>query len=776
LAFVSHRLLAEPIGIVFAAREPGAQFQHLSELDVQGLARGDARALLGSVVPFKLDVQVRDRIVAETGGNPLALLELPRGLTASQLAGGFGLPEAQGLTGRIERSFVRRVATLPDETQHLLLIAAAEPVGDPVLLWRAAERLDVAPAAARVAEADGLLIIDQWVTFRHPLVRSSVYGRSSVEDRRAVHLALAEATDGEADPDRRAWHLAAAAAGPDEDVAVELERSAGRAQARGGLAAAAAFLRRAASLSSDASGRAARLLAAATATRDAGALEDALTLLDALHLDALDDVGRARAMRLRGQIAFDQLRCREAAQLLTSAARLLEPVDASLARMTHLDALGAAMWVGERDAPAGVRDVARAALSAPPPPGRPRASDLLLDGFALLLTEGYAAAAAPLSQALELMRVPGRQVDDDHPWLWFAAAAGNAVIVAQELWDAESWRALSGRQEQFARDTGALRRLQFVLNMLAWVHVLEGDLTRATLLIEEGRVIAEATGNPPISVTELVIAAARGEESRATELIEATSVMARERGLSRFGDFALYGRAVLYNGLARHEEARELTRSAFDRDHAGFGPFLVPELVEAAARTGDTASLSSALSWLTERTSATPSAWSLAIEARIRALMSEGETADALYRRSIDHLERTGIRMELARAHLVYGEWLRRQGRRMDARAQLRTAHEMFAHMGMAAFAERARVDLAATGETVRKRSVETRDELTAQEAQIAALARDGLSSRAIAARLFLSPRTVEWHLGHVFSKLGIRSRRELSRALPNAASEPVSG
>jgi DNA-binding CsgD family transcriptional regulator len=776
LAFVSRRLLAEPIGIVFAARDPAEPFQHLSELEVQGLANGDARALLGSVVPFKLDVQVRDRIVAETRGNPLALLELPHGLTASQLAGGFGLPEAQGLRGRIEQSFVRRVETLSKETQHLLLIAAAEPVGDPLLLWRAAERLGVGPAAAEAATTDGLLAIDERVTFRHPLVRSSVYGRSSVEARRGVHLALAEATDREADPDRRAWHLAAAAAGPDEQVAHELERSAGRAQARGGLAAAAAFLRRAASLSSDPSRRAVRLLAAASAARDAGALDEAITLLDAVQTETLDNLGRARAMRLRGQIAFDQLRCHEAARLLTEAARILEPLDAGLARMTHLDALGAAMWVGERDGPAGVRNIARAALTAPPPPGRPEASDLLLDGFALLLTEGYAAASASLSLALERMRASGSAADDQHPWLWFAAAAGNAVIVAQELWDAESWHALSARQEQFVRDTGALRRLQFALNMLAWVHVLGGELTRSALLLEEGRMLAEVTGNPPISVSELIVAAWRGEESRATELIEAATRDASARGLSRFGDFAAYGRGVLYNGLARHAEAREVTRSAFERDHAGFGPFLVPELAEAAARTGDTALLTSALDWLTERTAATPTDWSLGIETRIRALMTEGETADVLYRKSIDHLQRTRIRTELARSHLVYGEWLRRRGQRAAARVQLRTAHQMFTDMGMEAFAERARIELVATGEKVRKRTVETRDELSAQERQIAALARDGLSSREIAARMFLSSRTVEWHLGHVFSKLGIRSRRQLSTALQGSESEPIPG
>jgi ATP/maltotriose-dependent transcriptional regulator MalT len=491
---------------------------------------------------------------------------------------------------------------------------------------------------------------------------------------------------------------------------------------------------------------------------------------------ALDDLGAARLVRLRGQIAFDQLRCGDAAHLLTRAARMLEPLDAGLARMTHLDALGAAMWVGERDGPAGIREVARAALAAPVPPGRSGASDLLLDGFGRLVTEGYAAAGPSLRRALELMHAPEPEADDQHPWLRFAAAAGNAIIAAQELWDAEAWGVLSARQEQFVRDTGALRRLQFVLNMRAWVHVAEGDLTRAALSLDEARTIAEATGNPPFAATELILAAARGESQHATELIEAMAREASARALMRFGDFAAYGRGVLYNGQSRHAEALEAIRSAVERDHAGYGPFLVPELVEAAARTGDAASLSFAREWLTNRTAATPSDWSAGIETRLRALVSDGETADAFYRRSIDHLRRTRLRPELARAHLIYGEWLRRQARRSDARGELRKAHQLFTDMGMAAFAERARIELVATGEKVRKRSAETRDELTAQEEQIAVLARDGLSSREIGARLFLSPRTVEWHLGHVFRKLGIRSRRELSRALPTADSERIAG
>jgi DNA-binding CsgD family transcriptional regulator len=771
LAFVARRLLADPVGIVFAAREAGAPFQRVPALVVQGLAKGDARALLDSVVPLKLDERIRDRIISEARGNPLALQELPRGLTASQLAGEFALPETRELTGRIEQSFARRLAALPEDTRQLLLIAAADPVGDPLLLWRSAEELGIRPTAAAAAKANGWLAIEEQVTFRHPLVRSAVYRAASVEERQAIHLALAEATDRQADPDRRAWHLATAATGPDEQTAAELERSAGRAQARGGLGAAATFLRRAASLSSNRGRRAARLLAAASATRDAGALDDAMGLLDTVEAEMLDALGRARAQRLRGHIAFDQLRCREAARLLASAARDLEPLDVGLARMTHLDALAAAMWVGDRHGPDGIREVARAALLAPPPAGRPGATDLLLEGFALLLTEGYAAAAASLGQALELLRTAGSG-GDDQPWLAFAATAGNSVILAQELWDAESWRALSTRHEQFVRDSGALWRLQFTLNMLAWVHAVQGDLPRSARLLEEERLIAEAAGNPPLSFGELVVAASRGEESRAIELTETTAHEANARGLSRVADFAAYCRAVLYNGLGRHAEAREVSRSAFDRGHAGFGPFVVPELVEAAARTGDTTSLSLALDWLGERTRATPSEWSLGIEARARALMSDGEAADAFHRESIERLQRTPVRTHLARAHLLYGEWLRRAGRRSDARDQLRTAHQMFADMGMEAFAERTRREVQATGETLRRRVPETRDDLTTQERQIAQLARDGLSNPEIATRMFLSPRTVEWHLRKIFMKLGIHSRRDLSGALLSCDSE----
>src|SRR5512133_556227 len=771
LGFVARRLLAEPMAIVFAVREPSDERElvGLPELVPQGLPEEDARALLATVLPGRIDESVRDRLVAETRGNALAILELPRALAAANLPGGFGLDGAGSSPGHIEESFLRRLEALPHDARMLLLVAAAEPVDDPLLVWRAAEELGIASAQAAAEPAEGLLAIGERVRFRHPLVRSAVYRSATPQDRRRVHLALAKATDARVDPDRRAWHMAQAATAPDERVAAELERSAARAQARGGLGAAAAFQERAATLSPEPSRRATRMLAAATAKRDAGALDAALRLLGAVDPESLDELGRARVAMLHGQIAFDQFRSDEAARYLADAAGRLEPVAAGLARKTHLEALGAAMWTGERDGPAGTRTIAQAALRAPPPQGAPAATDALLEGCALLLTEGHVAAAASLRQARELLLAPQRATDDHAHWLWFAVA-GNAITVVQELWDADAWRALTARHEQFARDSGALVQLQFALDMGAWVHALAGDLTRSAQALEEERRIAEATGNRSISYTEMVVAAWRGQEETAATLIEATMREAPRRG--RVASFAAYASATLHNGLGRHAEARDAARCAFDPDHLGFGPFVIPELAEAAARTGDDALLASVHEWLTERTRVTRTPWSLGTEARVRALMSEGETAERAYRDALHHLGATRLRPELARAHLLYGEWLRREGRRVDARAQLRAAHEILAAIGMEAFAERAPRELLATGGKVRRRAFDQRDELTGQERQIAGLARDGLSNPEIGARLFLSSRTVEWHLGKVFAKLGIASRMDLRDALPDAPHE----
>ncbi len=764
LGFVARRLAAESVGLVFAARVPGEELAGLPELGVGGLRDGDARALLEAVLTGPLDERVRDRIVAETRGNPLALVELVRGLTPAELAGGFGLPGAAPISGRVEENFRRRVDALPAETRRLLQLAAADPVGDPGLVWRAAERLGIGAEAA-AAEA-GLVEFGAWVRFRHPLVRSAAYRSASLQERQDVHRALAEATDPEIDPDRRAWHRAHAAPGPDEDVAEELERSAGRAQARGGLAAAAAFLERSAMLTPEPAGRARRLLAAARAKRDVGALDAALGLLVVVEAGQLDPLQTAELERLRGQIAYDQRRISDGARLLLSAARRLEPLNVGLARETHLESLGAAMWAADLDRPGGLQEAAEAARAAPPGPDPPRTVDVLLDAFAIRFTQGYAAAAAVLTRALERVLALNVGTAEAGGWLWLAGP-GAGGMVALEVWDDASWHALAAREVQVARDTGALVHLQSALDFLARAHLLTGELVIAARLIEEDRLIAEATGNPPVAYTAMTLAAWRGQQAQALELIEATVQEATARGLGRPLNFAAYASAVLHNGLGRHDAARDAAWRAFEHDQLGYGPFVVPELAEAASRTGDTALVRAALEWLSERTRVTPAEWALGIEARVRALLSEGDTAERLYRESIARLGRTRVRAQLARAHLLYGEWLRRERRRTDAREQLRTAHDMLEAMGIGAFAERARRELAATGETARKRTAEASDQLTAQETQIARLARDGLSNPEIGARLFISARTVQYHLSKVFTKLAISSRSQLDRVLP---------
>jgi DNA-binding CsgD family transcriptional regulator len=613
------------------------------------------------------------------------------------------------------------------------------------------------------------------VLFRHPLARSAAYRPAPAGERQRVHRALAEATDPAVDPDRRAWHQAQAAAGPDEDVAAELERSAGRAQARGGLAAAAAFLERATALTPDPARRAGRALAAAQAKHYAGALDAALGLLAAAGAGPPDPLRAAQAEHLRGQIAFDQQRGTTAPQLLLGAARLLGPLNPSLAREAHLEALVAAMWAGHLGRPGCVREAAEAALTAPPAPGPPRAADVLLDALALRFTQGYAAAVPALTRALELLVALDSTPGEARHWLWLVGARGASGLIAMELWDFESWRALAGGRAQAARDTGAFVHLQFALNFLATAHILAGELAAAAGLLDEDRLIADATGNPPVAIATMTLAAWRGQEPEAAALIEATMEAETARRVGRLADLADYASSVLYNGLGRHDTARDAARRAFQHDQLGLGPLIAPELAEAASRTGDEALLRALLEWLSERTRVTPTQWALGIQARLRALLSEGEPAEHLYRESIERLGRTRVRTELARAHLLYGEWLRREGRRVDAREPLRAACQMLEAMGAEGFAERARRELQATGQTVRKRAPQPagpRDgqagaALTAQEAQVARLAGEGLSNPQISARLFISPRTVQYHLRKVFTKLGISSRGQLHRVMP---------
>ena len=764
LAFVARRLVAESVALVFVVREPSDEddLMGLPELVVDGLGDDDARALLASVISWPLDERVRDRIIAETHGNPLALLELPRGLTPAQLAGGFGIPSFAALPGRIEDSFARRLAPLPLATRRLLLLAAAEPLGDSALLWRASDRLGIKGEAADAAESEGLVEFCVQVTFRHPLVRSAIYRSASPEQRREAHQALAEATDPELDPDRRAWHFAQAAPGPDEGVASELERCAERAQARGGLAAAAAFLERSAALTLEPGRRAARALAAARVMAQSGAFEAALRLLAMAEAGPLDKLQRAWAELLRGQIAFASGRGREASPLLLKAATSFEPLDVGLARQTYLEAFSAAQYAGRFGTGAGLREAAKAARAAPRPTQPPSAPDLLLDGLALLNTEGYTGAAPTLKEALSAFS--SEQTSTEEALRWLGLASRTAV----RLWDDESWDVLTTRYVRLARETGALGVLPIALNQRAGLHVCEGDFAAAAALLEEAGPITETTGSGLPLYTSLALAAYGGRERELSELITASTNETVRRGLGVGPILLDWSIAVLNNGLGRYQDALAAAHRASEDSHElVFSTWAAVELIEAASRSGVPEQGADALERLSEGTRASGGDWALGVQACARALLSDGHSAEPLYREAIDRLGRTRVRVTLARAHLLYGEWLRREHRRTDARQQLRIAHQMFVSMGAEGFGERSRRELLATGETARKRSVENAGQLTAQEAQVAELARQGLSNSEIGARLFISSRTVEYHLHKVFTKLGVNSRVQLHRVLP---------
>jgi DNA-binding CsgD family transcriptional regulator len=767
LAFVARRLQAEPVGIVFAAREPGQELRGVSELEVHGLRDGDARKLLRRAVRSKLDERVRDRLIAETRGNPLALLELPRGLTPMELAGGFGVPGAEGLSGRIRESFVRRLAMLTDDARRVVLLAAAEPVGDPLLLWDAADQLGIAPADAEEAEAQGLLAIGGRVRFHHPLARSAIYRSAAAQERREVHLALAEATDRDVDPDRRAWHLAAAAARPDEEVASELQRSAARAQARGGLAAAAAFLARAVTLTEDHTRRVERALVAARANLQAGAFDAALGLLAAAEAGPIDEVQCGRVDLLRAEIAFASRRGSAAPALLLRAAKRLEPFDTELARAGYLEALSAALFAGRlAGSCGGARDVASAVQASPSAAGPRSVADLLVDGWAALFADGCAAATPTLREALTRLEYGMAAADQLH-MLWLV------TITAPVIWDDVRWDVLSEFHVELARSSGALSELPLALNSRIYIHLFRGELETADALIDEARVAIEATDAGLTPSGAVALAALRGCEHDAAAMLEVAVADATQRGEGIGLTVIAWARAVLYNGLGIPEEAFAAAQEAIAcPTNSAAAAWAMVELIEAAARVGEPEAAGEAAERFAEIAKASGSDWALGVHARSCALLSTGVTAERHYREALDRLGRCQMRVDLARAHLLYGEWLRREHRRADARAQLRAAHDRFTSMGMDGFAGRARKELLATGEHVITRSAQTRAELTAQERQIARLARDGLSNPEIGGRLFLSPRTVEWHLHKVFAKLGIRSRSELFSALPSSEPE----
>jgi DNA-binding CsgD family transcriptional regulator len=762
LAFVARRLGAESVGLVLAVREPTGvrHFEGLPELVVSGLDDPDAHDLLATVVTGPLDEPVRNRIVAETRGNPLALLELPRGRTLAELAGGFGLSDGPALSGRIEESFRERLAPLPPSTRLLLLVAAAEPVGDPVVVWQAAAQLGISPDAAAGATAAGLVDFRAQVRFGHPLVRSAVYGAASPEQRQRVHRALAEATDPERDPDRRAWHRAHAMPGLDEGIAGELDRSAGRARARGGLAAEAAFHERAAELTPDPRRRAQRLLLAARVKHQAGAPDAALQLLAMAQAGPLDELEQARAQLLHAQITFAMTRGRDATPLLLEAAKRLEPLDPTLARETYLEAFAAGLSTDRLVRGGDVREVAAAVLAADWNPSG-RAPDLLLDGLALLISEGYVAAAPALTIAIRAFREERLSEEDELRWLWVACR------VARTLGDYPAWDELTARHLALARRAGAFSLLPVALADRVVVELASGRIEVAMSLAAESDAVVEASGSHLATRASIMLANWRGREAEALALIAAREqdMLRHQEGLWFVAEE--YGSVLRYNGLGRYEEALAAAEQAA-KDPRGLGLWIrdLFELIEAAVRSGHPERAAGPLDQLAEIAHAAGTDWALGSYARAAAMLAEGEAAEQLYREAIERLARTSGSETLARAHLLYGEWLRREHRRVDARGQLRVAHAMLEDVGMEAFAERARRELLATGETVRKRTVETLDELTPQEVQVASLAAGGQTNREIGAQLFLSPRTVEWHLSKVFTKLGIASRMELSSAL----------
>ena len=759
LTFVARRLLAERIALVFGTRDVDSGLARFPQLRVEPLGRRDARALLESVLAARLDESVLERIVAETGGNPLALLELPRGLTPAQLAGGFGLPAALPLSTGIEQSFTRRLARLPREARRLLLLAAAEPVGDPALLWRAARQLGIPETAAYAVESEGLLTLDGAAAFRHPLVRSAVYGAAEPNERREAHRALADATDPQIDPDRRAWHRAQAASVPDEQVAGELEHSAARAQARGGFAAAAAFLERAAVLTPEPVRRAQRALVAAQTKVRAGALDDALGLLSSAEIGALDEFDRARVELLRAQIAFISRRGSDAPPLLLEAARRLATLDPTLARETYLDALSAAMFAGRFAGPGGSAPEVAKAASAAPPPRAPRGSDLLLDALATLFSDTYESAVPILRRAQAAFSTDESAIEQLR-WLWLA------TIASVQLWDDTGWETLSERHVRLARRTGALSDLPLALTQRVYMHLLAGELTAAASLVDEIEAATDAMGSTLAPYGKVGLAALRGREVEAVDLIGRTRTEVTRRGEGIGVSVVDWAEAVLYNGLARYEDARSAALRVVDLPDLNPSTWVMPEVIEAAVRAGTPELAADTHRRLVDMTRVSGTDWALGLAARSEALLANDQRAEELYVEAVDRLGRTRMAVDLARAHLLYGEWLRRQRRRLDAREQLRTAYDLFSDFGMEAFAERARIELEATGEHARRRTVDTLAQLTPQETQISRLVAQGNTNREIAAQLFISPSTVEYHLRKAFRKLGVKSRTQLANRL----------
>lgn len=762
LSFVARRLQAEGVGLVFAAREMIAELEGLLELPIVGLAPEDARSLLGSALRVDVDEAILQRFIAETEGNPLAVLELSSGLASTDPEGMFDRRDPRSLWVQLEDSFQRRIQALNGEAEMLLLIAAAEPSGDPLVFWRAVDLLGLSRDAAGVLQEAGLLRVGSSVVFRHPLVRSASYRFASVGARRSVHRALSEAVDPDVDPDRRALHRALAATGPDENVAVDLECSAERALRRGGYAAAASFLERALTLTSDRDRRGSRALAAAEAKLAAGEPGLARDLLSIAEKGPLDALGSVQLEVLRARIAFALGRGRDAPALLLKAAKNLELLDSTGARDAYLDAMRAVLFAGRFAEDTHLRDVAVAARGVVSS-DTPLVPDLLLRAFASLIVDGYSAGAPLAQQAVAALR---------HKELSAAVDLGSLALGAQlavTLWDEAAYDELTQRQVRLARETGALEVLPIVLTNRAIAHILAGEPAAAVSLVEEIEMVSEVTGTP-LPPYAAVAVAANGPPADAHALIDASLQAATDRGEGAAVKWIQLEKAVLCNASGRYDDAWAAAASAYE-DPVLCSTWLVSELIESAARSGRPERAARAAEDLREMASAARTDWVLGVETRCRALLADGEIAEDLYCRSIAHLQNTRRPIELARSHLTYGEWLRRRGRRIDARRELRAAREIFDALGAVAFTDRATRELRATGETVQKRPsvAGTPTDLTERESQIARLAAEGLSNREIGQQLFISHRTVGYHLAKVFSKLDVTNRALIRDSLKAA-------
>ncbi len=755
IAFVARRLLAESVGVVFATRPDNPVLTDLPDLEVGHLQDSDAKLLLRSVLHVTVDERVLARVVAETRGNPLALVDWPRRLTPAGVAGGFEMPGSLTFSGQLDEQFRRRVLELPDASRQLLVVAAAEPTGDPVLVWSAARALGIEPSDAEPAIDAGLLEIDTRVRFRHPIVRSVAYETAAPLGRQAAHRALAAVTDPGMDPDRSAWHRALGAPGPDDGVADALEQSANRAQARGGLAAAAALLERSAVLTLEPTRRVHRLLAAAGAQYVAGSFDRATSLLSSAEVGPLDAEAMAQLDLLRGRMAILDGDSRRAVSPLLNAARRLESVDAHAASLAYLQALNSACMVGAMSSDMGIVDVAHHARAIDAPTPVTIEASLTI-GLGLATADGTATAAPWLRRAL----AQARHEDQEIGVMLMGATCSAATI----LWDIEGFHHFAALHTEVARDAGALSTLPQALNAVAQVQVFEGDLAGALSSIAEANDILEMTSKrrrPSVSALHAGLAATDDAES----IIDRQVALAHASGSGLSLRSALWARATLENGRGRYQDAFDAGSEAIGQRWEWSAHLFFHELIEAAVRIDRRDVAATTLDRLDATVEVAGTDWALGIRSRCRALLAVGAEADHLHRDAIERLGRTRLRPELARAHLLYGEWLRRERRRTEARDQLRRAHEMFTDIGIGAFAARAHRELLATGEVARPRTSTAYEGLTAQEAQIARLAAEGRTNPEIGLQLFISPRTVEYHLHKVFTKLGVTSRRDLATA-----------